>query len=78
MTGRDLLFLAPAGDAILAHEIESMFGKVPVQREVDGNLIVVPSTLNEGLYGEALETHGQEVDEFFSSRLPPSTGTVGG
>jgi pimeloyl-ACP methyl ester carboxylesterase len=78
LTGRDLLFLAPAGDAILAHEIESMFARVPDQREVDGNLIVVPSTLNEGLYGEELETHRHEVNEFFSSRLLPSAGIEDG
>jgi pimeloyl-ACP methyl ester carboxylesterase len=69
MTGRDLLFLAPEGDSVLAGEIERMYGAVPLQPDVDGNLLVMPALRGEGLYGEQMSIHHREVADFFSSRL---------
>lgn len=71
MTGRDLLFLAPASDAALRGEIERMYRGIPVQADADGNLLVLPSVPTTGLFGEALVTHDRSVREFFTSRLRP-------
>lgn len=74
LTGRDLLFLAPAGDEALSREIERMYHLVPLQPDVDGNLVRVPAASAGGTYGEALERHDRDVAAFFSSRLlRPST-----
>jgi len=69
LTGRDLLFVASEGDSVLADEIERMYGAVPLQPDVDGNLVVLPAIQGEGLYGEQMSIHHREVADFFSSRL---------
>jgi pimeloyl-ACP methyl ester carboxylesterase len=70
LTGRDLLFLAPESDEALAREIERMYGLVPLQADVDGNLVRVPTSAAGVLYGADRERHDGEVAEFFASRLP--------
>lgn len=69
LTGRDLLMLAPASDSALMDEMRDMVQKIPDQIDSDGNLVVVPATLGEGLYGEQLGRYHERVTAFFSSRL---------
>jgi pimeloyl-ACP methyl ester carboxylesterase len=69
LTGRDLLFVASESDSVLAGEIERMYGTVPLQPDVDGNLVVLPAIQGEALYGEQMSIHHREVADFFSSRL---------
>jgi len=69
LLGRDVLFLAPAGDSGLAEEMQHMYESVPEQTEADGNLIVLPATHADGLYAEHLSRYHEQVSEFFESRL---------
>jgi len=69
LTGRDLLMLAPASDSALADEMREMVQRIPDQIDVDGNLVVVPATLGEGLYGEQLGRYHERVTGFFTARL---------
>ena len=46
-----------------------MYLTIPEQRESDGNLIVLPSTRVEELYGEELTIYGDRVSSFFRERL---------
>lgn len=71
LTGRDLLFLAPEGDIALAREIERMYGAIPLQPDVDPNLVKLPADTTGGRYGEDLARHNLKVTEFFGSRLRP-------
>ncbi len=66
---RDLLFVVPAGDAMLAAEMQRMYASVPEQRETDANLIVLPATRTTHLYGEELDRYNRRITEFFESRL---------
>ncbi len=69
LAGRDLLMLAPASDSALMDEMREMLEKIPEQVDSDGNLVVVPATLGEGLYGEQLGRYHDRVTGFFRSRL---------
>jgi len=70
LLGRDVLLVAPERDSTLAREMERMYLTIPEQRESDGNLVVLPSTRVEELYGEELVIYGERVAEFFRDRLP--------
>jgi pimeloyl-ACP methyl ester carboxylesterase len=69
LVGRDLLLLAPANDPELTAEIQRMVTTIPEQRNVDGNMVVLPAIHGDGLYGEALERHREQVALFFETRL---------
>jgi hypothetical protein len=69
LVGRDVLLIAPAGDAELATEMERMYASIPDQRDGDGNLVVLPATQLDGLYGEAATRHRERVVEFLRTRL---------
>jgi pimeloyl-ACP methyl ester carboxylesterase len=69
LLGRDMLLLAPAGDAMLAAEMERMYTTIPDQPDVDGNLVVVPASQSEGLYGDQLSRYHERVSQFFTTRL---------
>jgi len=69
LVGRDVLLLAPTGDAALTREMEAMYATIPEQRDSDGNLALLPATRHENRYGEDLETLEARVAEFFWSRL---------
>ncbi len=69
LTSRDLLFVAPAGDATLAAEMQRMYASVPEQRDADANLIVLPATRTSHLYGEELDRYNRRITEFFEKRL---------
>ncbi|TDI48544.1 MAG: hypothetical protein E2P01_05275 [Acidobacteria bacterium] len=69
LTGRDLLLLAPASDSALMDEMRKMVQRIPDQVDADGNLVVVPATLGEGLYGEQLGRYHERVVGFFTTRL---------
>jgi pimeloyl-ACP methyl ester carboxylesterase len=69
LLSRDLLFVAPAGDAALAAEMQRLYASVPEQREVDANLIVLPATRASHLYGEELDRYNRRISEFFEKRL---------
>ena len=61
--------LASAKDPRLMLEMQRMYGSIPDQPYVDGNLVVLPATQSEGLYGDAVSEHHQRVTQFFTSRL---------
>jgi pimeloyl-ACP methyl ester carboxylesterase len=69
LLGRDLLLVAPEADSSLAGEMERMYLTIPEQRDADGNLIVLPTTRVEELYGEELTVYGDRVASFFRERL---------
>ncbi len=69
LTGRHLLMLAPASDSALMDEMREMVQRIPDQIDADGNLVVVPATLGEGLYGEQLSRYHDRVTGFFATRL---------
>ena len=71
LTGRDLLLLAPASDSDLMDAMRLMVQDIPDQIDADGNLVVVPATLGEGLYGEQLGRYHDRVLDFFATRLLP-------
>jgi len=72
MLGRDLLLLAPTSDSRLAGEIRKMYEQLPEQSDVDGNLVMLPRTSADGLYGDHLVRYQQHVTEFFVGRIPAS------
>jgi alpha/beta superfamily hydrolase len=67
--GRDLLLLAPANDSLLTIELQQMVQLLPEDADSDGNLVVVPATLGEGLYGDQLQRYHDRVADFFVERL---------
>jgi len=69
LLGRDMLLLAPGDDPWLTAEIQRMVETIPDQRNVDGNMIVLPATQVDGLYGQHMDRHREQVAEFFESRL---------
>jgi len=70
MTGRHLLLLAPAGDSMLAAEMQSMWKTIPEDEDADGNLVTLPATQPDGLYGVQLQRYHERVAAFFLERLP--------
>jgi len=73
LPGRHLLLLAPASDASLATAMQRMYETIPQdQVDADGNLVLLPATLGEGLTREQLERYQQRVVEFFDVRLAQS------
>lgn len=69
LLGRDVLLLAPAGDPGLTAEIQRMVESIPEQPEVDGNMVVLPATQGDNLYGEDLDRHREQVAGFLEHRL---------
>jgi pimeloyl-ACP methyl ester carboxylesterase len=69
LTGRDLLLLAPAGNSGLAIEMQLMYESVPVETDADPNLVVMPVTAGEGLFGEHVQRYNDRVVQFFVDRL---------
>jgi pimeloyl-ACP methyl ester carboxylesterase len=74
LPGRHLLLLAPAGDSVLAAEMQRMYGTIPDQQDADGNLVVLPATHTGGLYGDQLVRYQERVSEFFLGRLAERQG----
>lgn len=69
LDGRDLLLLSAAGDVRLSAEIERMYRSLPDRRDSESNLLRLPATAAEGLYGKDLERYVARVCEFFRTRL---------
>ena len=69
LTGRDLLFIAPADDARLAAEIASMHRSVPSLRDTESSLVTLPVTRAKPLYGGDLDRYQQHVLRFFIERF---------
>jgi hypothetical protein len=69
LIGRDLLFVAPAGDTKLATAMEQMYTSVPEQEDADGNLVTLPSTGTGPLYGPESDMYRDKVMEFLMSRI---------
>ncbi len=69
MTGRDLLLVAPESDPSLSEEMRRMYEAIPDQLDADGNLVFLPATIGEGLYGEELSRYHDRVTGFFRNRL---------
>jgi pimeloyl-ACP methyl ester carboxylesterase len=69
LEGRDLLFVAPAGDSLLAAEMQRLYASVPEQRDAEANLITLPATRATHLYGEELDRYNGRITEFFAKRL---------
>jgi pimeloyl-ACP methyl ester carboxylesterase len=67
--GRDLLLVAPAGDARLDEAMKAMYASVPERRDSERTLITLPATRASGLdAADLVRYHGRVVD-FFVSRL---------
>ena len=71
LVGRDMLLLAPQNDVGLAGEIRAMLEDVPEQADSDGNMVMVPASQAQGLYGDDLRLHHERVVSFFVDRLRP-------
>jgi pimeloyl-ACP methyl ester carboxylesterase len=69
LVGRDLLLLASQWDRDQVEATRRMVASIPEQPDVDGNLVVLPATHGDGLYGEHLDRHGEQVLGFFEERL---------
>jgi pimeloyl-ACP methyl ester carboxylesterase len=69
LAGRHLLMLAPASDSALMDEMREMVQRIPEQVDADANLVVVPATFGEGLYGEQQGRYHERVTGFFAARL---------
>ncbi len=74
LASRDLLLVAPAGDTALSAEMQKLYASVPEQREVDANLVVLPSTRTSHLYGDELDRYNRRITEFFQQRLATPNG----
>jgi hypothetical protein len=72
LRGRDVLFVAPAGDAALAAAMERMYATLPQARDAEANLVTLPGTGAAGLYGAELERYHARVGSFFGTRLAPT------
>ncbi len=69
LAGRDLLLLSPVGDASLSAEIERMYRSLPDRADSEANMVRLPATALDGLYGRDLERYVARVSEFFRTRL---------
>ncbi len=69
LLGRDVLLLAPDGDAELVRAMQDMVRAIPEQSDADGSLKILPGTQSEGLYGDDLARYYEEVSGFFDHRL---------
>jgi pimeloyl-ACP methyl ester carboxylesterase len=69
LVGRDVLLLASETDPALHAAIRHMYDSIPPQPDVDGNLLVLPATQSDGLYGDDLALHHDRVVSFFRERL---------
>ena len=69
LIGRDLLLVAPAEDAVLTSHMKRMYDGIPQQVDVDGNLVLLPATQSQGLFGDDLVRYHERVVGFFDSRL---------
>ena len=70
LEGRELLFVAPAGDAALASAMQGMYDSLPKSREAsEGNLVTLPGTRAAGLDGAELRHYHDRVVQFFESRM---------
>jgi len=67
--GRDLLLVAPAGDAKLDDAMKAMYATLPERRDSERNLITLPATRASGLGAEDLARYHARVVDFFVSRL---------
>jgi pimeloyl-ACP methyl ester carboxylesterase len=71
LLGRDLLLVAPEGDAALSGAMHRMYETIPEQRDTDGNLVVVPASSGHDLYGGDLTRYHSRIRAFFEHRLSP-------
>lgn len=69
LPGRSMLLLAPANDPSLAEAMRDLVARVPDTVDADGNLVVLPGTQGNGLYGEHAERYHRRVAGFFRERL---------
>ncbi len=69
LVGREVLLISPADDNALTSATEAMYATIPEQRDSEGNLVLLPSTRLDGLYGEDLELYENRVLSFFRTRL---------
>lgn len=71
LSGRHLLLVSPADDALLAEQIQRMYDHIPQTRDADGNLVTLPVTQTRDLYGAEVDRYYSRVAEFFRDRLLP-------
>jgi pimeloyl-ACP methyl ester carboxylesterase len=69
LLGRDVLLVGSDADVELSVEMKRMVRKIPDQPDVDGNLVLLPATQRDGLYGEDLASYQEQVTDFFAHRL---------
>jgi len=73
LVGHDLLLLASDSNHEQVEATRRMVASIPEQPDVDGNLVLLPATHVDGLYGDDLERHGEQVLAFFEERLGAPT-----
>ena len=69
---RDLLLVAPAGDARLDDAMKAMYATLPERKDAERNLVTLPGTRASGLTGAELARYHGQVVGFFLSRLAGS------
>lgn len=74
LADRDILFLAPRGEAAVLGAVRAMYESVPESKNHDKNLMVLPATRTTALYGDDRAHFDDAVLGFFRSYLP-SSGT---
>lgn len=68
--GKDVLFVAPAGDSRLAEEIARMHRTFPARRDTESSMVTLSATQSRTLYGGELDRYQQKIVSFFLERLP--------
>ena len=76
LTGRDTLLVASETDLDLRREIKRIYDGMPEQIDVDGNLVILPVTQHDGLYGDHLVEYHERVGNFYDTRLATRKATL--
>ena len=69
LIGRDVLLLASEDEPELGEAMRRMYERIPEQVDVDGNLVFMPATHSDVLYGEQQVAYHERVTGFFLMRL---------
>lgn len=69
LSDREMLLMASEKDPFAISDMQRMVNSLAVRPDIDGNLLVLPAVLGEGLYGAQREAHHRQVVEFLVERL---------
>jgi pimeloyl-ACP methyl ester carboxylesterase len=71
LQGRDVLLLGSSSDDALLREIKRMYHDLPQGPDAEGNLVLLPATLRDGVLGDQLTRYNERVSRFLVDRLLP-------